>query len=465
MLNLPTEDIDTLLITISTLVKEEQWQELEKKISGLHFSLVSDLLRNLNNSERILIFASLSQKFYLDYISNFSVEYIREIINIKGVEFVINIINYIDDNNVTLDIIQNLSEEEQSFILHSIVGSNRVLLENQLTYPKDSAGRLMKTDFISVFESWTVEKVLHYIKIMKERGKIHDDKLHDIFVVNGYGEPVYGISLANLLFCDNNTKIKELVKNDFISVDTNCDQEEVALLFRNRFLSSLAVINQSKVLIGVITINEVINVIYQETQEDLLLLSGVSEDTNPLKNQLKISVLSNFFGIALKRFRWLTFNFIEALFIPFIILMFKDTLSENVILSALIQFVVALGGNAGMQSMAVTLRSITLKLIAPSNLLKPIIKELKLAFINATLLGIIAALWGYLFMGNLLLGIVGFSAVWINIILGTLFGTLYPIVLKKMNIDPAVAGAICITTSTDIIGFFLVLLIASRLLA
>lgn len=455
------EKEDILQNDILLLIKQDSFENIIEKFNDLHPSDSIKILENIDIEQRRTLLNLFPKSFYIDIIEWLPDFLIQELINVKGIDFIVSIIQENKDIDLTYFIVKDLDEESKNKVLEAVSIYRRKATEKKFNYPKDSAGRLMQSSFVRVLETWNVSQCINYIKeLEKNSPQDEDDYFYDVFIVDDKGVAKGVVSLAKLLTTKEDIKIDDIKNDNFKTIYTHLDQEEVALIFRNRGFVSAGVVDESGVLVGAITIDDIIDVIYQETQEDLLLMSGIQTESRRGRYR-------TIFNSAQRRLKWLSFNFIEALAIPFIVTIYGKVLSDHVIIAALIQFVVALGGNAGMQSLSVTLRGITLKLITKSNVYKQVGKEFSIAFLNGVILGTIGFIWGSFWgdgQSNITIGIIAFLAVFVNVILGTTFGTMYPIILKRLRIDPAVASSVCVTTSTDIVGFFLVLLIATLLL-
>ncbi len=448
---------DSLYDHVLDLISRGDLSEVSRLfIEDIHVSEVVNILESLDKDARNSLIEFLPEDFYKDTITWMPTFLVQEILDIKGLEFIVSLIQENKDTDFPYFIVKDLDNEDKHLILDAISLYKRKAVEKKLNYPKDSAGRLMQGIFISVLKDWKVAQCLNYINEIQKVSSFDISNTYDVFITDDKGIAYGMVSLAKLCMSAKDSNIMDLKSDNFRAIDTNVDQEEVALLFRKRGFLSVAVINDAGFLVGSITIDDIIDVIYQETQEDLLLVSGVQNES--------LGRYKTIFYVSKSRLKWLSFNFIEALMIPLIVTVFSDILSTHVILAALIQFVVALGGNAGMQSLAVTLRGLTLKLITKTNVWSQIGKEISIACINGLILGLIGYLWGSFWGEGMIIGLITFIAVFINILLGTFFGTLYPIALKKFGIDPAIASSVCVTTSTDIVGFFFVLLVATLML-
>ncbi len=448
------QDFNVLENQLIDFVENNKLTSAIDTLKKLHSSDSTLLLERLPQEIREIILDNLDIDFLKQIILWFPSYIIQDLISIKDTKFFIDFLNDLQNEDVSYLIIKHLEPQDKNYVLNAISIENKISIEKKLSYPKDSAGRLMHSSFVVAFENWSVDETLDYLK--KNNNNINHHNIYDIFIVNESKQVISSVSLKSLLLAKPNQNILQLQNIDFKCVNVILDQESVALLFRNKGLSSLAVVDDSNTILGVILVDDIIDVVYSESQEDFLLTSGVNAHYHKKDNSL--------FHNAFLRLKWLFVNFIEALTIPFIVLLFKNTIEKYVIVAAIVQFVVALGGNSGGQSLSITIRALALNLISGNNVKSQIFKELSISFINGILLGIIGFAWGCFFGHGIIIGIITFIAVWINIVMGSAFGTLFPMIFKKLNIDPAVASSICVTTATDICGFFLVLLIASFLL-
>lgn len=432
--------------------------DVKDKILSLHVSEIIDLSENLPKDKRLELFNLLPNNWYKQYIEWFPDYLIQEIINVKGLDFIISLIKESKDKDFSYHLIKDLDRDEKNQILYNLSSYNRKALETKLNYPKDSAGRLMESEYHIVLQSWNVSQCLHYLREMEKYNKHNTSKdytLNDIYIIDDQGHPVGNFPLYKLLTASAEEKIVNLKSDNFITVTTTTDQEDVALLFKNRGFTTIGVVDENQKLVGIITSEDIIDVIYKEAEEDFRLASGAENMFIHYKG---------IFATSFARIRWLCFNIISALTIPFIVNSFGNVLTHYVMIAALIQFVVALGGNAGMQSLSVTIRGLALRTISLNNAFPQIGREFLIALINGTLLGVLGLVWGLFWGHSYIISLIAFISVWINIIIGVTFGTLFPMILTKFKIDPAIASSICVTTSTDICGFFAVLVVSNLLL-
>lgn len=351
------------------------------------------------------------------------------------------------DTDDAVAIIEDLGEEDQRAVLRALDPDDRAAIEEALSYPEESAGRLMQRELIAVPEHWTVGDVIDYLR--------SDDALTtdfwEIFVVDPGHRPVGTCQLSWILRTPRYVSISDAMKREQTLIPVDMDQEEVALRFQKYALISAAVVDAAGRLVGMITVDDIVHIISEEAGEDILRLSGAGEgDINePVVDSYKARV------------RWLISNLGTALVAATIISLFEGTISKMVALAALMPIVAGVGGNAGTQTMAVTVRALATNQLTESNTWRTIRREIAVALLNGlTVAGVIGlAVW--LFYANPLLGGVIAAAMLANIMIAGLAGVIVPLTLDRFRADPAVASSIFVTMTTDSMGFLVFLGLAT----
>jgi len=351
------------------------------------------------------------------------------------------------DTDDAVAIIEDMEPAEQREVLRAMEPDDRAAIEEALSYPEESAGRLMQRELIAVPEHWCVGDVIDYL-----RG--NDDLTTDfweIFVVDPAHHPVGSCQLSWILRTPRSVAIADVMKREQTLIPAEMDQEEVALRFQKYALISAAVVDGSGRLVGMITVDDIVHIIQEEASEDVLLLSGVGEgDINePVVESYK------------SRVRWLLANLVTALLAAFVISIFEETIERMVALAALMPIVAGVGGNAGTQTMAVTVRALATNQLTQSNTWRSIGRELRIAVLNG---GTVAAVIGVgvgLVFANAELGGVIAAAMLFNILIAGLAGVMVPLLLDRWNQDPAVASSVFVTMLTDSMGFFVFLGLAT----
>ncbi|WP_375288476.1 magnesium transporter [Sphingomonas sp.] len=355
------------------------------------------------------------------------------------------------DTDDAVAIIEDLDADDQRAVLRQMEPDDRAAIEEALSYPEESAGRLMQRELIAVPEHWTVGDTLDYL-----RG--HDDLTTDfweVFVVDPAHRPIGTCALSWLLRTPRSIAIGDVMQREQTLIEVDMDQEEVALRFQKYALISAAVVDGSGRLVGMITVDDVVHIIQQEAGEDALLLSGAGEgDINePVVESYKARV------------RWLIANLFTALVASSIIAAFEGTIARMVALATLMPIVAGVGGNAGTQTLAVTVRAIATNQLTESNTARAIVREIRVALLNGATIALIIGVGVAAIFSSATLGLVIAAAMMTNILVAGLAGVLVPVTLDRFNADPAVASSIFVTMTTDSIGFlaFLGLATASGL--
>ena len=431
---------------VRELILADDASQLAREIEPLHESELGDMLEAIDADERIMLVGLTGDRF--DFASLTEVdEAIRlQVVNELPNQVVAKAVKELDSDDAVY-ILEDMEVKDQDDILSKIPFEERLRLRRSLDYPEETAGRRMQTEFIAVPPFWTVGQTIDF---MREDSDL-PDKFHEIFVVNPSFKLEGYLALDRLLRSKREVLISDIKEKNIYPIDANLDQEEAARVFEQYDLVSAAVTDDAGRLVGVLTIDDVVDVIQQEADEDIKRLAGVGDE----------ELSDNVFEITRSRFTWLFLNLITAILASIIIGLFDATIEQMVALAVLMPIVASMGGNAGTQSMTVAVRAIATKDIDSYNAIRTIRREFLVGLINgilfAFLIGIVAAFW----FANTSLGIVIGTAMVINMIFAALAGILIPLALDKFNIDPAIASSVFVTTVTDVIGFFAFLGLAS----
>jgi len=431
---------------VRSLIADENAFQLTDIIDPLHESELGDLLEALEANERIVLVGLTGKKF--DFASLTEVdEAIRlQVVNELPNQVVAQAVKGLESDDAVF-ILEDMDVEDQDDILSKIPFEERLRLRRSLDYPEETAGRRMQTEFIAVPPFWSVGQTIDF---MREEDDL-PDKFHEIFVIDPSFKLDGYVALDRILRAKRDVIINDIKEKNVYPIDANLDQEEAAYIFEQYDLVSAAVTDDAGRLVGVLTIDDVVDVIQQEADEDIKRLAGVGDE------ELSDSV----FEITRSRFTWLFLNLVTAIFASIIIGMFDATIEQMVALAVLMPIVASMGGNAGTQSMTVAVRAIATRDIDSYNAIKTVRRELIVGIFNgvlfAILIGFVAALW----FSNVSLGYVIGIAMIVNMIFAALSGILIPLGLDKLEIDPAIASSVFVTTVTDVIGFFAFLGLAS----
>lgn len=408
-------------------------------VEGLHPADIADLFELLDSDERPALAVAISDLMGSEVYAELN-DYVREdIVEQLPAEAVADIAEQLDTDDAVA-MLEDLDEEDQQAVLAEMEPADRAAIETALSYPEESAGRLMSRDFVAVPEHMTVGDLIDFLR---ESGELANE-FWEVFIVDARFHPVGTCALSWILRTPRSIALSDVMQRDQTLIPVTMDQEEVALRFQKYALISAAVVDADGRLVGQITVDDVVHIIQEEAGEDVLLLSGAGE--GDINEPIRDSYVS--------RVRWLIANLATALLSATIISSFGGAIEKLVALAALSPMVASIGGNAGTQTMAVAVRALATNQLTRSNTRRILLREFRVALLNgvtiATLIGVATAL---VFANPLLGGVIG-TAVVVNIITAGLAGVIVPVTLDRLGQDPAVASSVFVTMITDSMGFF-----------
>src|SRR5215213_4262399 len=428
-------------------VDEGDHETARKLVEPLHPADVADLIELAARDEREGLVAALADIVDADVYAELN-EHVREtLIDEMAPEQVADLAGQLDTDDAVA-IIEDLDRDEQRAVLDRMEPDDRAAVEDALTYPEETAGRLMQRDLIAVPEHWKVGQVIDYLRSNDELAT----DFWEVFVVSPNHHPVGTCKLSTILRRPRSALVSDIMVEDQTLIPVDMDQEDVALRFQKYALISAAVVDGSGRLVGMITVDDVVHIIQEEASEDALLLSGVG-DEGDINEPVTESYLS--------RIRWLVANLVTALVAAFVIRQFEDEISRLAILAVLMPIVAGVGGNAGTQTLAVTVRAIATNQLTGSNRWRAVGRELRVAILNGLTVAVLIGLGVAAVLGSTALGLVIAAAMLINIIVAGLAGVLVPLALERSGADPAVASSVFVTMMTDSMGFLAVLGLAT----
>jgi len=408
-------------------------------VRPLHPADIADLFELAPQEMRRPLATALAELLNGDVLSEMN-EWVRdELIDALAPHEVAEIATQLDTDDAVA-IIEELEEEDQRAVLRAMEPDDRAAIEEALSYPEESAGRLMQRDLIAVPEHWTVGDVLDYLRSNEDL----TTDFWEVFVVDAAHHPLGTCKLSWIMRTPRRISIGDVMQREQTLIPVDMDQEEVALRFQKYALISAAVVDPAGRLVGMITVDDVVHIIQEEAGEDILKLSGAGDgDINePVFETVKV------------RLSWLIVNLGTAVLAASVVGLFEETIARLVALAVLMPIVSGMGGNAGTQTMAVAVRALALNQLTSSNTQRMIFREFRIAIMNGLCLGALIGLAVYLLYGNVDLGIVICLAMVINNLTAGLAGILVPVGLDKAGADPAVSSAVFVTTATDVMGFF-----------
>lgn len=430
---------------------EEDDSVLKELVSEYHPSEIAILFESLSQESRERIISILPAEFASEVISEMDAEFHPErLLENLHPERRSEIVEELDYDDAT-DIISQLPKEQQKEILEGLDEEDASHIRSLLKYEEDSAGGLMNTQVIKIQADLVKKDALD--EIIRQSEEM--EEFYTINVIDNLNTLIGIVSLKDIIKARNNIRIRELIKSDFVYVKADTDQEEVAKLISQYNLTSIPVVDDEMQLLGRITFDDVIDVMEEENTEDILKISGVSEDEE-LAGNWKEAVKS--------RLPWLILNLGTAFLAASVIRYFDGTIARMGILAGYMVMIAGMGGNAATQALAVTVRRISLNDLTDNQAYRTVLKEFTVGLINGATIGFVIFLFALFYDQNPMLGLVIFTAMTGNLIIAGVAGSSIPLILKRVGIDPAIASSIIITTFTDVCGFLLLLGLASSLL-
>ena len=436
--------------TVAAAVRSGDEKRLCTLVCDLHEADFADLVELLEPDQRREFVRLLGDEFDVHALPELDESLRDEVLEELPPEVVVGAVRELDSDDAVY-VLEDMDEQEREQILSRIPRSERVALTRSLEYPEDSAGRLMRSEFVAVPPYWTVGQTIDYLR---ETEDLPTD-FHEIFVVDPAYHLLGSVPLSHVLRTARPVVISTIMETDRPVIPADEDQEQTAYRFEQYNLVSAAVVDENQRVVGVITIDDIVDVIQEEAEEDIHRLGGVGDeeltDTVP--------------RIARSRFTWLAVNLLTAIIASSVISLFDATIEQMVALAVLMPIVASMGGNAGTQTMTVAVRAIATNDLLPVNARRVVMREIYVALLNGCLFALVMGLVAWIWFGNPALGVVIGVAMIVNMLMAGLAGIMVPLVLERFSIDPAVASSVFVTTITDVIGFFAFLGLAALWLA
>ncbi|WP_377808595.1 magnesium transporter [Azospirillum sp. A29] len=431
---------------IAGLLRARERDAVLARLDGLHAADIADLIEQAEPAERADLIDLLPTELDGEVLSYLNPDLRESLIGRFEPQELADAVADLDTDDA-VELIEDLDAETRAQILAKLPDAERALVQENLTYDEDSAGRMMQRELVAVPEFWTVGKTIDFVRAATDT--LPED-FYDIFIVDPMHRVVGAVPLSRLLRQRRAVRIADLVTGEVDAIPATMEREEVANLFRQYALVSAPVVDAAGRLIGVITVDDVVRIIDEEADDDLRKLSG-SGDTG---------VFSGIGDIARSRVGWLTINLGTAFLASGVISLFEGAIEQIVALAVLMPIVASMGGNAGTQTLAVVVRALATHDLSSANAMRVVGKELLVGLINggifAVMVGLIALVW----YGPLIGVVIGLAMI-INLVVAGLSGALIPLGLEKLGVDPAVSSAVFLTTVTDVVGFLAFLGLAS----
>ena len=445
----PLELTDALVAEVRDAVAAGNPDLVAALTGTLHAADLADLLQQMSRDERVAVIGSLGPSFDAETIAYLD-EFVRDqVLEVLGPEATGEVLAQLETDDA-VEILADFDEQQQAEILASLPPPERSAIEQGLAFPEWSAGRLMQREVVAVPEYWTVGQAIDWLRAKPDL----PDDFYDVFLVDPRFRVVGDVPLGRLLRSRRAVPLVDIRYKELRSFQAETDQEEVARAFSRYALVSAPVVDGDGRLLGVITVDDVVDVIGEEAEDDILKLGGVSEDDT------YVPALQT----SLRRMPWLGVNLFTALLGAYVITQFEGTIARLVSLAALMPLVAGMGGNAGTQALTVTVRSLAAGEITKGNAWRAIRKEIAVGLLNGGTFLIAGAALVLLWFGEPVLAAVFGAALLFNLVVAAALGVTVPLLLHRLGQDPAVASSVFLTPMTDAIGFLAFLGLASLFL-
>ncbi|MCM5556252.1 magnesium transporter [Pleomorphomonas sp. JP5] len=439
----------SFLNAITAAIEAADAPTVEALAADLHEADVGDIIEALSADERAPFIQLLGEHFDFAALTEVDETVRVQLIEELPPEAVAEGVRDLDSDDAVY-ILEDLDDEDQEEILAKLPAVDRMALRRSLDFPEETAGRRMQTDFIAVPPFWTAGQTIDYLRNQKDL----PDEFYEVFVIDPGFRFLGAVALNRLLRAPRPTRMSDIMNDERQRVLATDDQEDVARMFERYNLVSAAVVDESERLVGVITVDDVVDVIQAEAEEDIRALAGVGDE----------EISDSVFYTLRTRWVWLLFNMLTAFLASSVIGMFSGSISKMVALAVLMPIVASMGGNAATQTMTVTVRALATRDLDAHNVWRIFGRELSVGLLNggsfALIVGSAAALW---FQDPLLGGVIG-AAMIVNLLSAATAGILIPLAFERLDIDPAVASGVFVTMVTDVVGFLAFLGLASWIL-
>jgi len=423
-------------------------------LEPVHYADVADLLERLDGDDREQLVELIRPDFDGEILSELDDAVLDHVVDLLGLDEIAAAVVELDSDDA-VEVIEELEAHEQKQVLDAIPEGDRAIIEEALAHPEDSAGRLMQRELVTMPGFWTIGDAIDHLRANADSDDNPlPDQFYMIYIVDPAHRPIGNLSLDKVLRTRRPVPLSEIMQTDFKSVPVTADQEDVALMFRQRDLVVAPVVDEGGRLVGAITIDDIVDVIHEEHEEDIMRMGGVRED----------DLYEATVDTTKARFSWLFINLITAVMASLVIGMFDATLDQMVALAILMPIVASMGGNAGTQTLTVTVRALAMKELTATNAMRLVGKEFFVGGINGVMFALLSGAVAWFWFDSQALGLVIGLAMIVNMVVAGLAGTAIPLALDRAGIDPAIASSVFLTTVTDIVGFFVFLGLAALIL-
>ncbi len=425
---------------------------LDRALEPLHPADIADLLEQLDPETRqrlVALQAGEAGEFDGEILAELDEGLREEVVEALPRAALAEAVRELETDDV-VDLIEDLDEDQQEAVLEALDAPDRVAVEQSLTYPEESAGRLMQRELVAVPEHWNVGQAIDHLRAQEDL----PEQFYHVILVDPAMRPTGYVTLGRLMSSRRDVPLKEITEDSFRTIPVLQDEAEVAYAFNQYHLISAPVVDEAGRLVGVITIDDAVDIMEEESEEDMMRLGGVGEG----------SLSDRVLATTRQRMPWLAVNLVTAILASLVIAQFDAVIAQYVALAVLMPIVASMGGNAGTQSLTVAVRSIATKDLTRANLWRVIRREALVGLANGVIFAVVMGVVGVLWFGSPMLGLVIGAAMVINLFVAGLAGVGIPVILEKLGVDPALASGAFVTTVTDVVGFFAFLGLAAWVL-
>ena len=436
------EFIDKIIVDIEAANNSE----IKFLLKGLHAADIAELLEFLSTDQRTYLLNQLDGSNYTDVLAELDDSIIDQTINLLQHEKVAKSISDMETDDA-VGLIESLEPDTQKKILDKVSAEDREIFNESLNYPEDTAGRRMQKEIVSMPSFWTVGQAIDYLRDEEEL----PEDFFELFIVDPSNKPLGSVSVSKVLRSNRKIRLNDITIESPIFIPADMDQEEAAMTFEKYSLVSAGVVDKNGRLIGRLTADDIMWVLQEEAEEDILRMGGVIE------TEMNQGIIKS----TRKRFIWLFLNLLTAILASIVISFFDASIEKMVALAVLMPIVASMGGNAGTQTLTLTVRALATKDLVQNNRRKIFSKEISISILNSIIFAIITAVAAQLWFQDFYLSIIVGSAMIVNILSAGFFGFLIPYGLNYFRVDPAIASSVFVTTITDVVGFLSFLGLAS----
>ena len=423
--------------------------ELISLMEPMHAADIADLLEQISSADRYALIELYGVEFDGEILSELDESIREDVISALRPEVLAEAVRELESDDV-VDLLEDLEQLQQDAIFNALDDADAMVARQALSYPEDSAGRMMQREVVAAPEHWCVGDVIDFMRSSEDL----PEQFYHVVLVDPRMHPVGNVTLGRIMGAPRKQPLSNLTEEVFQIIPVDQDEGDVAYAFNQYHLISAPVVDDEGRLVGVITIDDAMVVLDEEHEEDILRLAGVGEG----------SLTDRVISTTKRRFPWLAVNLVTAVLASLVIAQFEGVISDFVALAVLMPIVASMGGNAGTQSLTVAVRAIAMKDLTGSNVWRVIRREVLVGAVNGAIFALVMGVVCLLWFSSATLGLVIASAMVINLVVAGFAGTVIPVALEKAGVDPALASGAFVTTVTDVVGFFAFLGLAALVL-